>query len=59
MKRELWHFGMIPEQVPPLVMHTIAELEQMGSQELSARYVRPSGARYRYRVERSVYAEEI
>ena len=61
VKQELWHFGMIPEQVAAfLEAYGWRELEQMGSQEFVARYIRPSGRELLVsEVERSVYAEKI
>ena len=59
-KQDLWHFGMIPEQVAAFLnAYGWRELEQMGSQEFTARYIRPSGRKLPVsEVERSVYAEK-
>jgi len=61
VKQKLWHFGMMPEQVAAfLEAYGWRELEQMGSQEFVARYIRPSGRELPVsEVERSVYAEKI
>jgi methyltransferase (TIGR00027 family) len=61
VRQQLWHFGMIPEQVAPFLdAYAWRELEQMGSQEFLARYIRPSGREIAVsEVERSVYAEKI
>lgn len=61
VKQKLWHFGMAPEQVATFLdAYGWRELEQMGSQEFVARYIRPSGRELPVsEVERSVYAEKI
>jgi methyltransferase (TIGR00027 family) len=60
VKQQLWHFGMIPEQVAAfLEEYGWQEVEQLGSQECVARYVRPSGREIPVsEMERSVYAEK-
>ncbi len=61
VKQQLWHFGMIPEQVPAfLEAYGWQELEHMGGQEFVARYIRPSGRGLSVsEMERSVYAAKI
>jgi methyltransferase (TIGR00027 family) len=61
VKQQLWRFGMVPEQVAAfLAAYGWREVEQMGSQECAARYIRPSGREIPVsEVERSVYAEKI
>ena len=61
VKQELWHFGMVPEQVGTFLDgYGWREVEQMGSQECVARYIRPSGREMPVsEIERSVYAEKI
>jgi methyltransferase (TIGR00027 family) len=61
VKGQLWRFGMDPEQVAAfLEEYAWKELEQMGSQEFIARYVKPSGrALPVMEIERAVYAEKM
>lgn len=61
VKRQVWHFGMVPEQVAAfLAAYGWREREHMGSQEFHLRYVRSSGREMPVSdVERSVYAEKI
>jgi len=43
VKRQLWHFGMEPDQVAKVLAHYgWSEIEQMGPQEFMQRYLRPS-----------------
>ena len=43
-EQPLWRFGLAPDAVAPfLEQFGWRELEQMGSQEFDARYVRPRG----------------
>lgn len=59
--QKLWHFGMDPERVAAF-LHEYGwrELEQMGSQEFMARYIKPSGRDLPVsELERSVYAEKL
>jgi len=60
VKRRLWRFGMDPERVAAfLEEYAWRELEQMGSQEFIARYVKPSGRALQVMdIERAVYAEK-
>jgi methyltransferase (TIGR00027 family) len=61
VKQQLWHFGMVPEQVAAFLgAYGWREAEQMGSQEFVARYVRPCGRELPVsEMERSVYAEKL
>ena len=44
VKRQLWHFGMDPDQVAKfLADYGWSETEQMGPQEFTHRYLRPRG----------------
>jgi O-methyltransferase involved in polyketide biosynthesis len=44
IKRQLWHFGMDPDQVAEfLADYGWSQTEQMGRQECTHRYVTPSG----------------
>jgi methyltransferase (TIGR00027 family) len=43
VKRRLWHFGLMPEQITDfLALYGWDEIEQMGEQEFTARYVDPT-----------------
>ena len=61
VKRQLWHFGMDPDQVAKfLADYGWSETEQMGPQEFTHRYLRPSGRVLPVsEIERSVYARKI
>ena len=61
VKEQLWRFGMEPEQVAAFLgEYAWKELEQMGSQEFIAQYVKPSGrALPVMKIERAVYAEKM
>jgi len=61
VKGQLWRFGMDPKQVAAfLEEYAWKELEQMGSQEYMARYVKPSGrALPVMEIERAVTAEKM
>jgi methyltransferase (TIGR00027 family) len=61
VKEQFWHFGLEPEQVPAFLQeYSWKELEQVGSQEYTIRYVKPSGrAMPVTEIERAVYAEKI
>ncbi|CAN5795642.1 hypothetical protein BH10CHL1_BH10CHL1_16170 [soil metagenome] len=61
VKHALWKFGLVPEQVAAfLEAYGWQEREQMGSQEYTVRYIRPSGRELPVsEMERSVYAEKI
>ncbi len=60
VKEQLWLFGMEPEQVAAFLgEYAWKELEQMGSREFIAQYVKPSGrALPVMEIERVVYAEK-
>jgi methyltransferase (TIGR00027 family) len=60
VKQQLWHFGLDPEQVGAFLSeYGWRELEQMGSAEFTARYIRPSGRVMSIsEMERAVYAEK-
>jgi methyltransferase (TIGR00027 family) len=61
VKQQLWRFGMIPEQVAVfLAAYGWQAVEQIGSQECIARYIRPSGRAIPVsELERSVYTEKL
>jgi methyltransferase (TIGR00027 family) len=61
VKRQLWHFGMDPNQVAEfLADYGWRETEQMGRQEFAHRYVTPSGRALPVsEIERSVCARKI
>ena len=61
LKTQLWQFGLAPEQVPAfLSQYSWMELEQVGSQEYTARYLRPCGRIMPVmEIERAVYAQKI
>lgn len=61
VQQQLWHFGMVPEQVAAfLAEYGWREVEQMGSQEFIARYIRPNQRDLPVsEIERCVYAEKI
>jgi methyltransferase (TIGR00027 family) len=60
VKRQLWHFGLDPEQVSSFLKgYAWKELEQMGSQEYRERYLEPLGRTLTVMpIERAVYAEK-
>ncbi|MFO7168705.1 MAG: SAM-dependent methyltransferase [Chloroflexota bacterium] len=60
VRQRLWHFGMEPEQVAPFLSeYGWREVEQVGSAEYTARYVRPAGRELPVSaMERAVYAEK-
>lgn len=60
LKQQLWHFGMAPEHVAAfLAEYGWAELEHLGAQECTARYIVPSGRALPIsELERLVYAEK-
>lgn len=60
VKRRLWHFGLEPQQVAALLgEYGWQELEQVGSQEYTSRYLKPSGRIIPVmEIERAVYAEK-
>jgi methyltransferase (TIGR00027 family) len=60
LKQQLWRFGLAPEHVPAfLEAYGWNEIEQVGAQECTARYVVPSGRILPIsELERSVYAEK-
>jgi methyltransferase (TIGR00027 family) len=59
LKRRLWHFGLDPEQVAGfLAEYGWREVEQVGSYEYAARYLKPAGRDVPVsEIERAVYAE--
>ena len=59
-KDPLWHFGMRPEEVGALLAeYGWRELEQVGADEFTARYVRPTGRTVAMsELERTVLAEK-
>jgi methyltransferase (TIGR00027 family) len=61
VKRQLWHFGMDPDQVAEfLADYGWRETEQMGPQEFAHRYITPSGRALPVsEIERSVCASKI
>lgn len=61
VKRQLWHFGMDPNQVAAfLADYGWRETEQMGRQEFADRYITPSGRALPVsEIERSVCARKI
>ena len=60
-KSPLWHFGLAPGQVAAfLEPYAWKELEQVGSQEYTVRYLKPAGrAMPVTEIERAVYAEKL
>jgi methyltransferase (TIGR00027 family) len=60
-KRQLWHFGLEPEQVAALLeQYAWKELEQAGSQEYLLRYLEPLGRVLPVmEIERAVCAEKL
>lgn len=60
VKEQLWRFGIAPGQVAGLLREFAwIELEQMGSQEFTEQYVKPSGRALPVsEIERAVYAEK-
>jgi methyltransferase (TIGR00027 family) len=60
IKRALWHFGLAPEHVGDfLAEYGWQELEQMGPQEYTARYLQPIGRALPVtEIERAVHAEK-
>ncbi|HSD85087.1 MAG TPA: SAM-dependent methyltransferase, partial [Anaerolineae bacterium] len=61
LRRRLWHFGWEPQQVAAfLAEYGWKEVEQVGSQEYTSRYLKPSGRTMPVlEIERAVYAEKI
>jgi methyltransferase (TIGR00027 family) len=61
VKRHLWHFGLKPQQVAIFLNgYSWKELEQVGSQEYTSRYLRLCGRTMPVaEIERTVYAEKI
>jgi methyltransferase (TIGR00027 family) len=61
VKRQLWHFGLEPKQVAAfLEQYAWKELEQVGSQEYTLRYLKPVGRAIPVmEIERAVYAEKL
>jgi methyltransferase (TIGR00027 family) len=61
VRKQLWHFGIAPEQVSAFLQeYSWKELEQVGSQEYTTRYVKRSGRAIPVTdIERAVYAEKI
>jgi methyltransferase (TIGR00027 family) len=61
VKRQLWHFGLEPKQVAAfLEQYAWKELEQVGSQEYTLRYLKPVGRAVPVmEIERAVYAEKL
>jgi O-methyltransferase involved in polyketide biosynthesis len=61
IKRELWRFGLAPEEVGSLLAeYGWEEIEQMGAAEFHARYVKPTGRALSVsEIERSVHAEKV
>ena len=57
----LWHFGLAPGRVAALLeRYAWKGLEQVGSQEYTARYLRPAGRNMPVtEIERAVYAEKL
>jgi methyltransferase (TIGR00027 family) len=60
-KRPLWHFGLAPKQVAAfLEPYAWKELEQVGSQEYTLRYLKPARRALPVtEIERAVYAEKL
>lgn len=60
VKQQLWRFGMDPEQVGAFLSeYGWREVEQLGSAEFAARYLRPAGREIPVsEMERAVYAEK-
>jgi methyltransferase (TIGR00027 family) len=61
VKSQLWRFGLEPEKVAPfLEEYAWKELEQVGSQEYTSRYLTPIGREVPVmEIERAVYAEKL
>ena len=61
VKRPLWRFGLEPKQVAAfLEQYAWKELEQVGSQEYTLRYLKPAGRAIPVtEIERAVYAEKL
>lgn len=61
LKRQLWQFGMEPQGVPAFLgQYNWKELEQVGGQEYTLRYLKPTGrAMPVMEIERAVYAEKL
>jgi methyltransferase (TIGR00027 family) len=61
VKRRLWRFGLEPTQVAAfLERYGWKELEQLGSQEYTLRYLKPAGRDMPVmEIERAVYAEKM
>lgn len=60
-RRQLWHFGLDPEQVPEfLAEYGWRLVEQVGSEQLTQRYVEPAGRKLTAsQLEWSAYAEKL
>ncbi|CAM4270432.1 Putative S-adenosyl-L-methionine-dependent methyltransferase [Mycobacterium basiliense] len=60
-RRQLWHFGLLPEQVPEfLAEYGWRLVEQAGPDDLVHRYVEPTGRTLKAsQIEWSAYAEKI
>jgi methyltransferase (TIGR00027 family) len=61
VKEQWWHFGFVPEQLAAFLQeYSWKELEQVGSQEYTARYLKPCGRSIPVmEIERAVYAEKV
>ncbi|WNG50040.1 SAM-dependent methyltransferase [Archangium minus] len=61
VKNDVWRFGLMPEHIADFLKeYAWRELEQVGSEELSERYVKPSGRSVPVSaIERIVYAEKL
>jgi methyltransferase (TIGR00027 family) len=61
LKEQFWNFGLAPEQVPAFLSpYSWAELEQVGSQEYTERYLQPCGRILPVtEIERLVYAHKV
>ena len=60
VKEQLWRFGMVPEQVGAFLKeYDWKELEQAGSHEYIAQYVKPRRTLPISEIERAVYAEKM
>jgi methyltransferase (TIGR00027 family) len=61
VKRQLWHFGFDPRQVASfLAEYAWQELEQVGAQEYTDRYLKPYGRPMAVlEIERAVFAEKL
>jgi O-methyltransferase involved in polyketide biosynthesis len=61
VKGQLWRFGLEPKQVAAFLgEYAWKELEQVGSQEYTLRYLKPIGREIAVtEIERAVYAEKL